>query len=134
MNNPLALRDSLREHLYPYPALVPVMTWKDSVPPLPPAGLQTESDRDGVHLSWQPAAAAADGDTARYFVIYRTEGKKAVDVSNPSHLLATQWVGHTFTDKSVLRGKRYQYAVTAVDRLHNESTPSGAARGKGKKQ
>jgi hypothetical protein len=134
INNPLSVRDSLRERLYPHPALVPVMAWKDSVPPLPPAGLKTQSDRTGVHLSWQAPAPAPDGDTARYYVVYRTKGKKAVDVNNPGHILATQWVGRTFSDESVERGERYQYAVTAVDRLHNESTPSGAARGKGKKR
>jgi len=134
MNNPLAVRDSLRERIYPYPALVPVMAWKDSVPPLPPAGLKTESDRDGVHLSWQPPARAADGDTARYYVVYRAEGKKAVDINHPAHIIGTQWAGRTFTDETVRKGQKYQYAVTAVDRLHNESTPSGAARGKGKKR
>ena len=134
MNNPLAVRDSLRERLYPYPALVPVMPWKDSVAPLPPTALKTESDRNGVHLSWQTPATATDGDTARYYVVYRTEGKKAVDVTNASYIIGTQWVGRTFTDENVEKGKRYQYAVTAVDRLHNESIPSSAARGKGKKR
>jgi uncharacterized lipoprotein YddW (UPF0748 family) len=134
MRNPLAVQDSLRSSLYAAPALVPVMAWKDSIPPRAPASLKVRSDRSGIWLSWKTPPPAADGDTARYYVIYRSEGKSKPDLNNPRHILGTQWMGNEFKDESAGRGKRYQYLVTAVDRLHNESSPTDSERGKGKKR
>ncbi len=135
MNNPLSVRDSLRQGLYSSPALVPTMPWKDNIPPNVPANLRAESDRTGIALSWNAPLPAMDGNTARYYVIYRFPVKANIDVNNPRNIVATQWDGaSTFIDVNVKKGEKYNYVVTAVDRLHNESTPSNPVKVKGKKK
>jgi hypothetical protein len=123
--NSYGLRDSLRLNQYKYPALIPTMPWKDSIPPLSPTGL-TASVVPGasITLSWQKAAAAVDGDTAKYYVIYRALLPDTIDLDNPKYIRAiTNDASTTFVDAfAVPADARYSYKVTACDKLHNEST------------
>ncbi len=124
VNNPLGLRDSLQNDLYALPALVPTMHWLDEKAPEPPQNLKASPTESGVELSWQEAAAVAETDRTRYVVIYRTEGWFAdVRTDNPRRMLSI-WPrenGQRFVDSTAAPGRRYTYAITAVDRLHNES-------------
>ena len=125
VNNPLGVRDSLQTGAYRLPALVPPMFWIDSLPPLPVQNLTLTAVTGGKTLTWQSAQAAVDGDTARCFAIYRVEGRRAtVNVADPRNLLTVSpWnrVVTQFTDRTADPKKRYTYAVTALDRLNNES-------------
>ena len=130
--NPLGLVDSLRTSFYRFPALVPTMPWKDAVPPLAPRQvLQTNLNSPAeTRLSWQPPLPAADGETARWYAVYRFPGRStpvaAADLANPAYLLAvTDSVAYTVAGPA--DPGRYAYAVTALDRLHNESAPSNVA-------
>ncbi|RIV27634.1 glycoside hydrolase [Fibrisoma montanum] len=122
--NPLFIRDSLRQGFYRYPALVPPMPWIDSIPPLPPRDLKAADSSDGIELFWQQPEPATDGNGAHYYVIYRFEGKKPrIHLDDPRHILAV-CQGELLTryvDKTADPSKKYVYAVTAFDRLHNES-------------
>lgn len=121
-----AFGDSLRNDFYKYPALPPQMPWLDEVPPNSPQALIVEAQKDGVHLKWQNPAKASDGETSSGFVIYRfSEGEK-ISIIDPKNILKISFEDYTsFIDTSVEAGKRYSYLVTALDRLKNESEPSG---------
>lgn len=123
--NRLGLDDTLRS-LYRYPAIPPRMPWIDSIPPAPPRLLGTLKLPNGLLLEWK------DTDTtgqASAFVIYRFIGDRPGDFSDPSHILAiVNWPDpadpahiDSYLDSSFVPGAHYVYAVTALDRLHNES-------------
>jgi len=121
-----AVGDSLKNDLYKYPALPPQMPWLDEVPPNQPQALTADALKDGVHLKWQLPLKAQDGETASGFVIYRfVEGEK-ISILDPKNIIKISFEDYlSFIDTGVESGKRYSYLVTALDRLKNESEPSG---------
>jgi len=129
--NPLGFNDSLCNHFYRYPALVPPMPWKDSLAPASPQLLMiTPADR-GVTLWWENTDTTKDVSS---YVIYRFSADDAKpDFHDPRHMVAivpivssTQATHllHHFTDTTAKSDINYAYAITALDRLHNESVPS----------
>jgi hypothetical protein len=118
--------DSLRLDLYKYPALPPQMPWLDEVVPNAPQSLSADAEEDGVHLKWQKPQAASDGETASGYVIYRFKEGEKISVLDPRNILKISFEDYTFfLDTGVEQGVRYNYLVTALDRLKNESDPSG---------
>ncbi|QHL88134.1 family 10 glycosylhydrolase [Nibribacter ruber] len=130
MSNPLGVQDSLRQNFYKYPALVPTMPWLDDVAPLAPKSVKATNTLDGIHLAWKAPAPAPDGETARYYVVYRAPKGTDIDMENPAHILKIHHGGTSYLDTSAISGQKYTYLVTAVDRLHNESRPSETVRAK----
>lgn len=110
---------------YPYPALVPAMPWLDpTAPPAPRIIKASGSQGEGIHLEWEDSRP----DDQVYYVIYRWEGDETVDIDHPQHILAIVQRQPTsiqsWTDHSVEKRTRYTYGLTALDRLHNESSSS----------
>lgn len=125
--NPLGFNDSLKNNLYKYPAIPPRMPWIDSIPPMQPHLLGTATMPDGLLLQW----TNKDSTTAQ-FVIYRFIDGTKLNFNDPSHILAivnahqpddTLYI-QAYTDTKFHAGEHYVYAITALDRLHNESSPS----------
>ena len=124
--NALGFRDSLRLDFYRTPALQPAMTWKDATPPGAPVELEVvKYGADSVVLDWtSTAATSGELDKVRQYVIYRSESSP-VDISSSGNILLIANGDSTrYSDRSAAAGKTYYYAVTAVDRLHNESVAS----------
>ena len=122
--NPLAFRDSLQQTFYQYPALVPTMPWLDSIPPLPPRDLKAADTAEGIELFWQQPTEAQDGDGANSYVIYRFEGRRPRLRLNDPRCIVGRPIGESstrFIDKTADPKKKYVYAITALDRLNNES-------------
>nr|WP_199078731.1 family 10 glycosylhydrolase [Pedobacter sp. ASV19] len=121
-----AVGDSLKNDLYKYPALPPQMPWLDDVVPNAPQNFKAEAFNDGVRLQWTKPFMAEDGETASGYVIYRFDEGEKISVLNPKNILRISFEDFTsFIDTTVEKGKRYNYLVTALDRLKNESEPSG---------
>ncbi|RMG54045.1 MAG: hypothetical protein D6722_29590 [Bacteroidetes bacterium] len=120
--NPLGFADSLAQHYYAYPALVPVMPWIDDEPPLSPVELELDAVRDGIELRWANPGAAAQRGT--YFVIYRAEGKVPPSLEAGNMLAVYRDQPLRFLDTETRFLRRYTYRLTALDRHHNESQPS----------
>jgi uncharacterized lipoprotein YddW (UPF0748 family) len=107
-------------------ANIPPMTWKDSIPPRPVDDLGvTEVARGVYRLQWTPPPEAADGDTARYYNIYRWTVPH-IPLHLPEARLAITSPGTlSFVDSTATDGRaRFFYAIGALDRAHNESAPS----------
>ncbi|MEN8248846.1 MAG: family 10 glycosylhydrolase [Bacteroidota bacterium] len=116
-DNTLGITDSLRTDLYKNKALVPTMPWLDNEAPVAPDSLTVRNDKTGIYLNWAPSDS-----TAMYYVIYRFKGKEVGDLENSANILEIKRASSPFfIDKNVLKRKKYTYAVTAVDRLYNES-------------
>jgi len=121
-----ATGDSLRVNLYRYPALPPQMPWLDDIVPNQPRAFTATSTGTGVHLKWEAPLAASDGETASGYVIYRFNEGEKISTADPKNILRISFEDFTnFLDTEVERGKRYNYLVTSLDRLKNESDPSG---------
>ena len=121
-----ALGDSLKNDLYRYPALPPQMPWLDDIVPNRPQNFVAEALPEGVQLKWEKPLKAKDGETASGYVIYRFKEGEKISVLDPKNILKISFEDFTFfIDTSVEKGKRYNYLVTALDRLKNESDPSG---------
>jgi uncharacterized lipoprotein YddW (UPF0748 family) len=115
---------ALRTGQFAAPALPPVMAWKDSVPPLAPTNVQRQTLLSGATtLSWMPPARARDGDTARFYAVYRFASGTVPDFNN-TRALRTVTPARSYTDPDMDGGsQRWRYFVTALDRLWNESAP-----------
>jgi uncharacterized lipoprotein YddW (UPF0748 family) len=119
LNNPKGFLDSLRNDLYQYPAIAPAMFWKDDVPPNPPASVSFGVDGQSNQLMWSLPESAPDGDLPNRMVIYRSESYP-VDPMEPANIYAI--VSSDSTSFTCEVGENYFYAMSALDRLHNEST------------
>ncbi len=120
------VQDSLRNDLYRFPALPPQMPWLDDIMPNEPQNFTADAETDGIHLKWEKPLKAKDGETASGYVIYRFKEGEKISILDPKNILRVNFEDFTsYLDTSVEKGKRYNYLVTALDRLKNESEPSG---------
>ena len=107
---------------YKYPALIPPMPWKDSIPPLPPTEITAvRGSNQTTIIRWKEPALAVDGDSAAQYVVYRSTDKD-IDIRNPRNIAAV--LPSTFTmyvDETPNNNIHYYYTVTALDKGHNES-------------
>lgn len=120
------LRQMIKD-AYRYPALVPTMSWL--------GGKASEkagvSSMSAMQQAFKAKISWTDTDTAStYFVIYRTQGNQAIDINNPAHILTTvrkKSNQMAYVDEQTVVGETYNYAVTAVNRLHVESKLSNTS-------
>jgi len=119
------IKDSIQFGFARYPALVPPMTWLDSVAPAAPV-LRSEPADNGLKLSW--VIANPDKEPLKY-VLYRFNAKETVNLERTDRIL-TILQSPTYTDVDAKHYKQGTYVVTALDRLWNESKPSNPIIGK----
>lgn len=113
---------------YQLHAIIPPMPWKDSVAPLPPQNLKVQ-DLDGRYVvQWSKPPRASDGDTAKRYVVYRSP-THPIDISDPLSIATITAQNETTFVDSIAQpvSPKYYYAVTALDRLNNESEPTREA-------
>jgi len=102
------------------------MPWLDEVVPNPPQTFTADVTSNGVQLKWTAPLKAEDGETASGYVIYRFNEGEKIGILDPKNILRVSFEDFTFfLDTTAEKGKRYNYLVTALDRLKNESDPSG---------
>ncbi len=123
--NPKGVTDTLRNDLYRYKALLPVMNWKDVVPPNSVRNLKYERLANGqAGLKWDLPVTASDGDSAYRFVIYRFDHSSVQlsELNDPSKIVNIEGLRQSLP-KPPAYGQAY-YLVTALDRNYNESIPT----------
>ena len=123
-DNVKGLYDFLADSFYSHPALIPPMTWADSIAPTAPAVRLTRAGRT-LYLQWTPASDNTPGAPLRYR-IYRCDA----DTFRLSHarLMAELDDTTVFAVTPALPAQLYsRYAVTAVDAFGNESEAGEAS-------
>ncbi|MEZ4777013.1 MAG: family 10 glycosylhydrolase [Bacteroidia bacterium] len=123
--NPSHVEETLQNDFFHFPALIPAMTWKDSIPPLAPATLTAWEEGGKVILTWPQSERAEDKELPRYYVVYRFSQDEKVNMNDATGILALVKTTN-FIDNTASSEKTYTYLVTAVDRLHNESRTCAA--------
>ena len=108
-------------HFDSHPALIPPMTWAQSLVPDAPTTLWVNRTREGDELLWSGAHDRSDGDYLLYNIYASTD--EWVDVNNPANLVATRCMDRFLTIPRKAQQPALHYAVTALDRYGNESAP-----------
>ena len=98
------------------PSAIVSITPKDEFPPAAPAALTALAGINSVELSW-------DRNTEEDLKGYRMY--RAVD-AGPFATVAAMVEEPSYSDKTVIPGKKYRYAVSAIDQAGNESAKSAA--------
>jgi uncharacterized lipoprotein YddW (UPF0748 family) len=123
--NPYGFADSLKQNFYRYPALPPPMMWLDSISPNVPRNLQAKVTAESVVLTWDTPLLAKDKEPVYGYIIYRFYQGERINLDNPKNILNIEYnTETTYEDDTIEEGKTYQYVVTAIDRLKNESYPT----------
>lgn len=116
--------DSLKNDLFRYHALAPVMAWKDVVPPNAPRNLRYEriAGTGTAGLKWDLPPTASDGDSASMYVIYyfNTPNIQPGDLADPSRILSVTNTRVHRPPQPATSGPLY-FTATALDRNANES-------------
>ena len=111
---------------FPYWSLAPRTPWKDSTAPAAPTNLSAEFSSNGVVIQWK---APNEGEQHN-FVIYRSD-KPALSKDNVySIVTVTGRNAVQYVDELPVREEMNEvyYAVTALDRLSNESPMTAVVR------
>lgn len=125
--NPLGFYDSLKNDLYRYPALPPIMSWKDVVPPNPIQNLTFERLANGqAGLVWDLPQIASDGDSAYRYVVYRFDHSniQSADLENAANIFNVEGSRESIPGEPPTPSGPYYFVVTSLDRNFNESTMS----------
>lgn len=127
LSNPKGFLDSLLNDFYRYPALTPVMSWKETIPPNNASNLRLErKSGTGIdQLVWDKPTIAIDGDSASRYVVYRfnTNSINSTSLNDASKMLAIE--GNNYYTPKAPPSPDYKYfVVTAVDMNSNESEMS----------
>lgn len=116
--NEKGLYDWLKNSFYAQQALVPPMTWQDSIPPTHPVLTQRI---DGLHLQLQWTPAIDNSGQSVTYNVYR------IDPLLGDRLLATHLRETHYECVLALPALRHSsYVVTAVDVYGNESRPTSS--------
>ena len=89
----------------------------DTFAPAVPAGLTAVAGVNAIELAWE---RNTEDDFSGYYIYRSTEGGAFERIAGPID-------APTFSDRSVEAGKKYSYAVTAIDNAANESRRSEPA-------
>ncbi len=123
LTNPNGVIDSLKNDIFKYPALIPSMDYLDTIPPGKPENLILIKNKRKKYLTWsQPYSKEKTAiDTAAYYVVYKFKGEQIGSLENPENIFKIIRNNTIQLPKGrLLFRKKYTFAVTAVDRLHNE--------------
>ncbi len=125
--NPKGVTDSLRNDLYRYISILPIMSWKDIVNPNPPQNLRFERLANGQGgLHWDLPQIASDGDSASRYVVYRFDNPNILpaDLENSANILNVEGSRESIPGEPPTPSGPYYFVVTSLDRNYNESLMS----------
>ena len=126
VSNHQNFQKTMSASIYKYPSLIPAMNWIDSIPPSQPLKLKAKIKEDNVVLKWKAPKYNSVNDSATYYVVYRFEENEVIDLQFSNKIISIQKQTE-FVDSLRTPTSCFKYAVTAVDRLHNESVSFASA-------
>ena len=122
VDNPGNYCSLLEKKYHRYPALIPTSPFMDDKAPGKVKKVKMVWTFQGPVLFWKAPKAKDEMDKAVQYVVYRFKDKEQIDLNDPSHIVGI--TRDTFFNLPYEDGTvKYQYVVTALDRLHNESQP-----------
>ncbi|MEG2945230.1 MAG: family 10 glycosylhydrolase, partial [Bacteroidales bacterium] len=120
MDNEKKVADILKTKYHATPTLLPAYTHIDSEAPKEVRKVKTRWTENGYELQWKRRDTDDEMQKQIYFCIYRFKRGEKRDLNNSENLIAT--TRDTYYLLPYEDGKnRFDYVVTSVDRMHNES-------------
>jgi uncharacterized lipoprotein YddW (UPF0748 family) len=122
LRNVSGIYDHLKKEAYPYPALLPPMSWQDSIAPSVPQGLQTQLEGNELVVSWKASTdnnRRSKEDSGVRYVVYASP-TQPVDTHNPRNIRA-MYLKECRWSMPAQEASGLHFAVTAVDCYGNES-------------
>ena len=120
VDNPGNYHTMLQKNYHRYPALIPTSPFMDDKAPAKVKKLKPVWTADGYILFWTAPKAKKEMDKAIQYVVYRFVQGEKVNLEDASKIVTI--TRNTYYPLPYDDGKtKYQYVVTALDRLHNES-------------
>lgn len=115
------LFDSLKNNYYKFPALIPVVTEIDSIPPFPPFNMQIIDSNDTKIITWENPSPAEDGDIPSYYIVYGFNANEIPDTGNPAKILKI--LRKKIENQYIIDKKKEisSVVITSLDRMRNES-------------
>lgn len=110
-------QDSLKLSLYKNPAIVPEMSWIDSVPPQPVISVK----KSGKKVSWKIFNPASELDKPWQFIIYLNESGTDFDSENAEFIYKVAKEPAFKFSKLNKKKRKYEVRISVLDRLNNES-------------
>jgi hypothetical protein len=111
---------NLRNVYWKYPALQPSMPFIDGKAPKKVRKVKAFWTEDGYILFWMAPKGESWNDKAVKYVVYRFRKGEKLNLEDPSKIVAI--TDKTFYKLPYGNGKeKWVYAITALDRLQNES-------------
>ncbi len=115
--------------LYPAPSIVPALRGFETTPPAAPAKAEMTLAGGKLNLSWSgdklpegnASLAECNSERAYYYAVYRFKKGETPDFENGKAMISL--TGETSFVTSGADASHYEYYVSALDRLYNESTP-----------
>lgn len=123
-NNSSGFADTLKNNFYTYHALIPLMAWKDSIPPNAPKEFNARKSPGLVKLTWMKSEIALDDDEAKYYLLYKFKSDDNIDFENPENIFKVlpgsitdyEYQLENESDTEIIFG------ISALDKLQNESS------------
>jgi len=101
-------------------ALLPTMAWKDNVAPNPPESLSVRAFTFSALLKWKTPKLPSDSESVSRYIVYKST-TLPIDSNNVLNVFTMTKDTGAQVDKPLSGGQIYYYAVSAIDRLNNES-------------
>ncbi|SHE38839.1 family 10 glycosylhydrolase [Caloramator proteoclasticus] len=123
--NNLGDTDKIKNDYFKTKAFVPAMPWIDDKAPNKVQNVSYKLlGENKIEVLWKDDF----NNDSTYYAVYRFEGKSLGNIENPSNVIGivrrdNNKEEYSYIDNSADKNKQYVYAVTAFDRLHNESRP-----------
>ncbi len=125
--NSQGITDSLKSNYYRFPALTPIMAWKDTTaPPAPvsPTYRWTGERNETVEIIWYRPEPSTGQAPVEFFAVYRVKSDEYPDpgvAMQDARNLQGFTRSTSFTDRPTLSDSSYYYFVTSVSRNSVES-------------
>jgi uncharacterized lipoprotein YddW (UPF0748 family) len=119
-------QDRLKRKQYISPSIVPEMPWIDKTIPSAPSNLTIDNAENGQTVNWDAVKGENEMQNARFYAIYRSKSKRKLNIDKPENLInVTGEQGFFLRDSGKKHKRKYYYCITALDRMNNESLPTG---------
>jgi hypothetical protein len=96
------------------------MNWLDSIPPTAPHKVNLAQKHGKWRLTWEEGEPSSDVEPASYFVVYRIKKGDSEAFEKAENIIYKGKLKEIEIDHKLLV-TGHGFAVTALDRLHNES-------------
>lgn len=115
------LCEALKSDYYKEYALPPLMPWIDNISPLSPRSISNKETKSGHSISWKAPRFKDDMNKAERYVVYNIKVRKGRYKLKAEDIVCITRNTEIKLEKSTTAG---YYAVTALDRMNNESKPT----------